>query len=230
MVLRKILLKNQLHFSPVVPFNQQTDRIVKIDLSSTNRLFTSEIYKDINAFTTFINDYREKTNALYAIGGYGELRNVYSTSTVFDAVTGGKEPRRLHLGTDIWGAARTSVMAPLNGTIHSFANNNKAGDYGATIILRHELDNKVFYTLYGHLSLRSIKDLVEGQTVQQGEAIAEFGISEENGTWPPHLHFQVIEDIGNCFGDYPGVCAFSEKEKYLANCPDGDLILALNRF
>jgi hypothetical protein len=25
--------------------------------------------------------------------------------------------------------------------------------------------------------------------------------------------------------DYPGVCAYSEKDAYLANCPDPDLIL-----
>jgi hypothetical protein len=31
-------------------------------------------------------------------------------------------------------------------------------------------------------------------------------------------------------GDYPGVCRYSEKERYLANCPDPDLVLQLNKY
>jgi hypothetical protein len=31
-------------------------------------------------------------------------------------------------------------------------------------------------------------------------------------------------------GDYPGVCKYSEREKYLENCPDPDLILQMNRY
>jgi len=49
----------------------------------------------------------------------------------------------------------------------------------------------------------------------------------ENGQWPPHLHFQVIIDMENWRGDYPGVCSLPEKEKFLNNCPDPDLILQM---
>ncbi len=63
--------------------------------------------------------------------------------------------------------------------------------------------------------------------VKKGDVIAEFGIPFENGQWPPHLHFQIIKDMQGMKGDYPGVCAFSEREMYLANCPDGDLILGM---
>ncbi|RYZ44700.1 MAG: peptidase M23, partial [Chitinophagaceae bacterium] len=45
--------------------------------------------------------------------------------------------------------------------------------------------------------------------------------------WPPHLHFQIIKDMHGWKGDYPGVCRFSEKEAYLQNCPDADLILQM---
>jgi hypothetical protein len=70
----------------------------------------------------------------------------------------------------------------------------------------------------------------KGRFITRGECFAHFGQEHENGNWPPHLHFQVIEDIGSYEGDYPGVCKESEKEKYLHNCPDGDLILGLNKF
>jgi murein DD-endopeptidase MepM/ murein hydrolase activator NlpD len=87
-----------------------------------------------------------------------------------------------------------------------------------------------FYTLYGHLSLNSIKNIQEGDRIEKGDVFGEFGIPSENGSWPPHLHFQIISNIGEWKGDYPGVCKFSEKEKWLANSPDPDIILQLNQF
>lgn len=78
------------------------------------------------------------------------------------------EPRRLHLGTDIWGPAGTSVMTPLEGRVHSFAFNNQSGDYGATIILKHELAGNSFFTLYGHLALKDIEECQVGDQLSAG--------------------------------------------------------------
>jgi peptidoglycan LD-endopeptidase LytH len=55
--------------------------------------------------------------------------------------------------------------------------------------------------------------------------IGHIGTPEENGDWPPHLHFQVIEDMECKMGDYPGVCSKKERDRYLQNCPDPDLVL-----
>jgi peptidoglycan LD-endopeptidase LytH len=143
---------------------------------------------------------------------------------------GAEAPRRLHLGIDIWGKPYTPVMSPCYAVIHSFAFNDDYGDYGATIILSHNLDGVTFHTLYGHLSLNSIKNLREGGNVRAGEVIGEFGIPMENGQWPPHLHFQVIDEMGDWKGDYPGVCKYSEREMYLDNCPNPDLILGMMKY
>ena len=137
------------------------------------------------------------------------------------------EPRRLHLGIDIWGPAGTKVMSPLDGIIHSFAFNNNDSDYGATLILTHRLDGVGFHTLYGHLSLNSLKNLQEGKHIRKGDVIGEFGMRFENGNWPPHLHFQLIADLQGWKGDYPGVCKYSERQQWLRNCPDPDLILQM---
>jgi very-short-patch-repair endonuclease len=133
--------------------------------------------------------------------------------------------RRLHLGLDIWGPAHTAVYTPLEGTVHSFAFNDHFGDYGATLILQHEINGLIFHSLYGHLSLASITGKKEGQRFEKGEMIATFGEPQENGHWPPHLHFQLILDMQGMKGDYPGVCRFSERERYLENCPDPDLLV-----
>ncbi|HEX7846335.1 MAG TPA: peptidoglycan DD-metalloendopeptidase family protein [Chitinophagaceae bacterium] len=223
-----ILRKYAAEYHPVVLFDPAKDKLLPLDLTANNTAFTEEIYNDIGSFSHYMTEQLKTANAKYAIGGYDEHRQVYSSSAVFDAV-GDSEPRRLHLGIDIWGKPYTAVMSPMDGIVHSVAFNNRQGDYGATIILTHRLKEMSFYTLYGHLSLNSIKDKQEGQRIERGEIFAEFGISVENGHWPPHLHFQVILDMGDWQGDYPGVCKLSEREKYLENCPDPDLLLKMNK-
>jgi len=223
-----ILKKHRQHFHPVVPCNAG-DRIIGFDLTEKNELLTHKIVENTRQFSAYIHEKLNSAQARYGIGGYNEHRTVYSRSRVFDAASPGEEPRRLHLGTDIWGKSNTAVMAPLDGIVHSFAFNNSFGDYGATILLTHQLEGTVFHTLYGHLSLNSIKNLQEGERIGKGDVFAEFGIPVENGHWPPHLHFQLIIDTGEWKGDYPGVCKYSEKEKWLENCPDPELILNMNQ-
>ena len=227
-------------FSPVVPFSPGKDRLLRMDFTSANDELTETILQDTRLFINYINDQLRNSGARYGIGGYAEHRTVYSRSKLFGSsevsppIGGGDleeaEPRRLHLGIDIWGKPHTAVMAPFNGIVHSFASNDAFGDYGATIILTHRLNDISFYTLYGHLSLNSIKNLQEGQLILKGDIFAEFGIPSENGQWPPHLHFQIIADLQGWKGDYPGVCKFSEKEKWLSNCPDPELILQMNQY
>lgn len=227
---RNIFIRNQYAFYPVVRFDPKKDRLLRMDFTSGNAELTNDIIEDTSAFSQYVQKKLRLARATYGIGGYAEHRTVYSRSGVFDADSPLEEPRRLHIGTDIWGPAGTPVFAPIGGMVHSFAFHDHYGDYGATIILLHQLDGLPFYTLYGHLSLRDIGQLQEGQYIIRGEEFAHFGEPHENGHWPPHLHMQIIFDIGVYEGDYPGVCKYSEREKYLANCPDPDLILQMNRY
>lgn len=226
-MLQELLEKNQARYAPVVDFDPAIDRLLLMDFSNGNSTLTPPILKNIHRFCDYITQQIQHATARYGIGGYGEHRTIYAMSPHFDA---GEEPRRLHLGIDIWGEAGTKVYAPLQGHIHSFRFNDVQGDYGATIILQHQLEGYLFYTLYGHLSLSSLYGLYENMPVAAGQKIGTFGPPNENGHWPPHLHFQIIENIGTLRGDYPGVCRYSEREKYLANCPDPNLILQLNQF
>lgn len=228
--LTAILQKHRDEFAPVVSLNPAQDKLLLLDFTNSNKEITGGILADIQAFTVYINRKLKEAGARYGIGGYGEHRTIYSQSKVFDGESQEEEPRRLHLGTDIWGKPHTAIMAPLDGIVHSFAFNNRFGDYGVTIILSHVLNELSFHTLYGHLSLNSIKNLNEGDRISKGDVFAEFGIPAENGSWPPHLHFQIIDDIGESKGDYPGVCKFSEREKWMANSPNPDFILQLNQY
>lgn len=211
---------------PVVPFSVATDRLLLLDFTEKNKSLSVDILNDMTSFAGYIDQQLLNAGARYGIGGYDEHRTVYSRSKVFDAREG-EEPRRLHLGIDIWGKAGTPVSAPLDGFVHSFAFNDQFGDYGATIILEHHMPDRLFYSLYGHLSLNDITGLAKGQTIHAGQEFAHFGKPDENGHWPPHLHFQLIRDMEGKEGDYPGVCALPEREKYLKNCPDPDGLLGM---
>lgn len=192
------------------------DKVITLNLDKTFLKQLGLDLSDMNALASYINAELEKAGARYGMGGYNEDRNLYSNSKLFE----GSEPRSIHLGLDIWGPAGTKVFAPLGGTVHSFADNKGAGNYGPTIILQHQLDTRSFHTLYGHLSKADLALVQEGIFLNRGELIGHIGTMEENGNWSPHLHMQVIEDMRLKEGDFPGVCAPSERSFFLANCAD----------
>lgn len=216
------LTDHQQEISRVVDFNPPADHLFPFDFTAANLELTDDILVDTTVFASWVTQKLKDAGARYGIGGYNEHRTIYSRSIHFDTL---EEPRRLHLGVDIWGLAGTPVYNFYEAEVHSFSNNNHFGDYGGTIILKYQLDGLVLYGLYGHLSLASIADLKVGQLIATGERFASFGIPEENGNWPPHLHFQLMFDLQGKSGDYPGVCQFSNRAVYLANCPDPGLIL-----
>lgn len=234
-ILIAALKSHQHEFNKVVDFNEKKDRLVALDLSPKNKSFTQDVFNDTVLFGKYIDKIISDHKATYLIGGYNEQREMYLRSELFNKnlvvfETANEEPRSVHLGTDIWGPVGTKVYAPLGGMVHSFAFNDNYGDYGATIILQHQLDTRNFYTLYGHLSLDDIGNLREGLFISRGENFAHFGPEAENGNWPPHLHFQIILDIGNYEGDFPGVCRISEAQQWLNNSPDPDLILKMDQY
>ncbi|HTM81489.1 peptidoglycan DD-metalloendopeptidase family protein [Asticcacaulis sp.] len=160
------------------------------------------------------------------VGGYDEERAIYS-GPVF-AAPDGAEPRTVHLGIDLFEAAGAPVFAPLAGVVHSFQDNANPKDYGPTIILAHAVTSQLtFYTLYGHLSRDSLYGLAIGKPVAAGEEVARLGAAAVNGDWPPHLHFQLILDMQDKRGDYPGVFKKSEREQWKRICPDPAPLLGI---
>ncbi len=209
--------------SKIVDINIDTDRLLKLELTSANKELSIDILDNTDRFCAWVNQKLADNNCRYGIGGYMELRTIYDNRTQFD--TTGEERRNLHLGVDIWGDAGTPVYAPLAGTIHSFQDNDNFGDYGPTIILTHNLGGLTLYSLYGHLSRTNLVGLTVGQQIESGQQIANLGEVHENGNWAPHLHFQLMLDMEGKAGDYFGACRKSEKDKYLQNIPDPSILL-----
>ncbi|KAB1069444.1 peptidoglycan DD-metalloendopeptidase family protein [Tamlana haliotis] len=189
-----------------------------LDLSESNKSLLKVDVSCSLKFGNFVDHYLQQHEANVAFGGYLEQRSLYRRSIHFNNPS--ELERNIHLGVDLWSPVDTPIYAPLEGVIHSFKNNIHFGDYGPTIILKHEYLGVAFYTLYGHLSLSSLEDKQVGQYIEKGAVIGALGDASVNGDYPPHLHFQVIKDIQNYYGDYPGVCSRLELSFYRTNCPN----------
>ena len=204
-----------------IPYSQYTP----IDLSVSNSELSQIDLKNPNDFETFIENHLRKNNAKVAFGGYNEVRNLYKKTSLFNDEQA--DERNIHIGMDLWIKAGTPVLAALDGTVYGFDYNTGAGNYGPTIILKHSFENQTFYTLYGHLSLESIRDIEIDTHFKKGQQLATLGDSSVNGGYSPHLHFQIIKNIGENFSDYPGVCNQKDLEYYLENCPNPNLMLKI---
>src|SRR4030095_8921964 len=103
-----ILQNYQPRFHPVVPFDAGTDQLLLMDFTKNNEEISEELVNDTQRFANYINQKLRAANAKFGIGGYNEYRELYSRSRVFDSEPG-DEPRRWHLGIDIWGKPYTAV-------------------------------------------------------------------------------------------------------------------------
>ncbi|MBR9999819.1 MAG: peptidoglycan DD-metalloendopeptidase family protein [Cyclobacteriaceae bacterium] len=193
---------------------------LKIDLGKNNPDIASMDFYSMKELETYILKLLREHGKKFAYGGYGESREFYKRSPLF--LQG--EPRIIHLGTDFWLPAFTAIHLPCNGRIRYITDHTGRGNYGPTIITEHHLNRHSFFLLFGHLSRASLDPESRGIMKEQGEIIGYLGDYDENGDWPPHLHFQIIHKLKDDSGDYPGVAAVHESQSYLNNCPDPSLI------
>ncbi|MEB2774766.1 peptidoglycan DD-metalloendopeptidase family protein [Algoriphagus sp. D3-2-R+10] len=214
---------NEIDFFPVMGENLNFENTVKLDFSAENSDLDALDLGNTASFDAYVTQQIRNSGSKYGIGGYLEHRAIYRRSAVF--ATAEADFRNIHLGIDIWTGAGVQVYSPFLGRIHSFQDNAGFGNYGATIILEHELFGTKLYSLYGHLFLSDLENLEVGQEVSAGDLLAHIGPFPENGDWPPHLHFQLMWDLMGNVGDFPGVCSKREVGGYEANCPDPNLIL-----
>jgi 4-aminobutyrate aminotransferase-like enzyme/Ser/Thr protein kinase RdoA (MazF antagonist) len=217
----------------ILPMDLRTAPVRVFDLSVGSTFLGSDPARaSLSTLTDAIFVDIRRSGSVVGIGRYNEARPIY-TSPLFatndQSVDDLSEERRtLHLGMDFFVDPGTPVCAPLDGIVHSLANNRAHLDYGPVVILEHlgesDSDGTTFFTLYGHLSEDSLQNLKIGERISRGQAFARIGASPESGGWPPHLHFQIIADLLDLGTDFPGVARFSERQVWTALSPDPNLL------
>jgi 4-aminobutyrate aminotransferase-like enzyme/Ser/Thr protein kinase RdoA (MazF antagonist) len=183
---------------------------------------------DVTAFARALFGRMAEAGASIGVGRYDEARALYGSHLFELQGNDGPEARTVHLGLDLFTAPGTPVLAPLDGVVHSVADNVRPLDYGPTVILEHRVaPGLVFHTLYGHLAPDAL-GLAPGTAVRRGDRLGTVGAPPRNGGWPPHLHFQVIADLLGMAGDFPGVGLARDRAIWLSLCPDPNLVAGLS--
>ncbi len=178
-----------------------------------------------------LDDFQYKLNRLQVrephqiiAGGYLEPRTVYTSSAYDKPGNSGTESRTIHLGIDFWVPAGTALNALFNGVVVTAVNDEGDKEYGGLVILKHQEDQFEFFTLHGHLSIKSIDSLEAGQQLKKGERFGTTGNYPENGNWAPHLHFQIMLSTLGFVDDFPGVAYSRELKVWKSICPDPNLL------
>jgi|TARA_R110002020_G_scaffold103640_3_gene242893 murein DD-endopeptidase MepM/ murein hydrolase activator NlpD len=195
------------------------------DMSSGSNFFGNDPqHENLEVATARLDAFQQQhPNALLA-NGYLEERSFYNTPRFERTLNEVTEYRNIHLGTDFWVPAKTPVHAIFNGEIVISHHNDFHKDYGPLLVLKHQIEGAVFYTLYGHLSIESLSISPKGKTVSKGGLIGYIGDETENGHWVPHLHLQCITDLLGETENYNGVAYASELELWKQRCPDPDVL------
>jgi 4-aminobutyrate aminotransferase-like enzyme/Ser/Thr protein kinase RdoA (MazF antagonist) len=170
----------------------------------------------------------ECSGARFGIGRYDEARAIYNAPQFGNHRNPTAERRTIHLGIDVFVNPGTAVHSPLDGVVHLVCNNRAPLDYGPLVVLKHRTGaGDEFFTLYGHLTAQTLEQLRPGQPIPQGTVFARVGDANENGGWPPHVHFQVIVDLMGLGANFPGVALPSQRDLWRSLSPDPNLLLGI---
>ncbi len=90
---------------------------------------------------------------------------------------------KLHAGIDIAKSGTVPIYAAAGGTV---IRSYYSSSYGNVVFISHNINGKVYTTVYAHLSSRAVSS---GQKVNQGQFIGYMGNTGQS--YGQHLHFEI---------------------------------------
>ncbi|GKX31366.1 hypothetical protein SH1V18_38460 [Vallitalea longa] len=146
-------------------------------------------FKAVNENIIEFNNGELIFNGKYPMPAEGEITSPYGNR--INPVTG---KHGVHTGIDIGTKWHTDIISIADGQIVKIGINKAYGQY---IIIKHELDEETFYSVYAHLSV--ICALLDAE-VKQGQVIAQEGGDPDRDPLPGistghHLHFEIREKL-----------------------------------
>ena len=213
-------------FGPLVDAG---DTFEMLDLSVGSLLLETPVAPDdLPRFSRKLFGRLEEAGVRVGVGRYDEARLLYGAPGFLAEGNDRDMPRTIHIGLDLFVEAGTPVLAPIPGVVESVRDNGMNRDYGPTVILRHEpAGGPVFHTLYGHLAREIPAEVRPGARIDRSQPIATVGALDVNGGWPPHLHFQIISDLLDREGEFPGVARPDQRVLWKSLAPDPNLVARL---
>ena len=211
-------------FAPILGRQLAGDDFQLLDFGMSSRLLAR--VRDLRDPSAYEQPLREAIgDGAVGIGHYNEARPIYLADMF---AVDHHERRTVHLGADVFMPPGAPIYAPLAGSVYAVVDNAGEQDYGPTVILKHEpAEGPTFYTLYGHLAPDALERWSEGQRLAAGDLLAHIGDYPRNGNWAPHLHFQIVADMLDYAGNFPGVCSPRARAIWTSLSPDPNLILRL---
>lgn len=221
------LERNAHDFSAIIRPSVARPAVLALDLTATSPDAAAWATLDADGAERLIEQRVAEAGADFAIGLYGEDRNIYKSDAFQTGSAGAR--RTVHLGIDLFAPAGEPVHAPFAGKVAFIHDDAVAFGFGPTVLLEHRTDGgDVFWTLYGHLSRRSVQKLSLGQAIAKGEAFTAFGAPSENGHWSPHLHFQVVTDHLGLEARMHGVGVGDQWQVWRAVSPDPSVVFGFS--
>jgi hypothetical protein len=99
-----------------------------------------------------------------------------------------------HKGIDLKADSGDRIVAALPGIVVKSDDTSDPNGYGGQILIKHNIDGKIFYTRYAHLKKRYVQT---NENVTQGEKIGEAGGGDKDPNkgraTGPHLHFELLD-------------------------------------
>jgi len=208
----------------------QMNDIHLLDLSiSSQWIGHQEDFNNLDLFQYKIEQLQKDHPDKIISGGYLEPRPIY-TSAAYDKIgNSGRESRTFHLGVDFWLPALTPIHAVLDGEVVVVTNDEGDKGYGGLVILKHDIVDLTFYSLYGHNTVTSAFQHQVGDRLKKGDKISVLGNYPENGNWAPHLHFQIMLSMLDFKDDFPGVAYHNQLSVWKSLCPDPNLLFKNDR-
>ena len=170
------------------------------DFSNRNKRCLSYDTGNFEAFQQAVFSELNATQHSWGIGRYLENRSTILRD--FPQIV--DQGRVFHAGLDIVVPAGFVVHAPLNAVVFAVGKEEEPGSYGGYVVLKHELEDVSFFSLYGHLN--SDHMVQPGQEVSASTPLGRVGTYDDSGQWFTHTHLQVITEhayqVGRMYHGY----------------------------
>ena len=160
------------------------------DLSGANSELIRLDVKNQSEFQKYVDQGLRNANRQWGIAGYLEKRDTLLAHLPQMV----NEERFYHLGVDIILPKDFQLHMPIQGTVIRTGYEEGKGNYGGFVLAKHNINNGIFYSFWGHLNLESLPQ--NNVELQGGEPLARIGGFEENGDWFYHTHLQIITEKG----------------------------------